>query len=321
MFLWIASTAWSQPSQRTDIREWLQAELDANATASIPRGDYWLSGTVTLPYKAGCLLEGVGACDPAAAGSNRWAGYATNLWYTGPASEPVIKITGSHVRLRGFGLHVGLPASESQAQGIGILLDKPGPGLGTGLVRADDIALRGFDVGLQIGTYAKQHNCDMSTWQNMFFSDCNIGVRQVNFMAMGHRFMVPFFVRCRRSFVVDAGGMMRITDATCIGGTFLTFTDAHTLRYRVGPNAGDFVVENLKVDAQHAEIEKYPDGPFELVETQGNCRAHVFVVGGRIGHNRGNPVGSEGTLGTRMQLTGKFNGPNQLKPARTVNVP
>ena len=285
---------WKDGADCTDIA---QALLKRDGCLEVPNGTFFIIGELTLPNRSGGWIKGVGPCYPTTyKGPHK--GPASRLVFVGDG-ECGIRVLGSEQRIENLTLYSHLPRKKRRASRsrIGILTTKPGKGIATGKLSIHRVNFYGWECGSQAGSHPAMNNCDKIRQTECLFMDCGEGFRQHNTQSMGNVLEDCQWLLCERNVAIDGGGHLHLIRPLAITGTLLTFTDRNPtkpLYCRTGKNNRPIVVSDLKVDARNR-------GNFRLIETLGDCGAHVEFRGGMVS---GPNAVSVGTVGPSMKVSG-----------------
>lgn len=231
------------------LEKWVQART---SRVMLDAGEYPLPRGVSWPTQEGGVFEGAGAAQPIPPG-HPLAGPVTRIVWAGdrPTDEPLIRYSGAETRFSDLCLdgatRVQIDAGVPRG-GTAFRVEYKNPGLAVGGIKANNIFTSHWKIGLQIGVWVGESNCERCDWTNWKFNREDIGVKLVNIQGMGHRFDSPEFSDVDKAFRIEGGGQVTIDDPLLHGhvGTFLEF--APPSNKTIGPNNGRYTVNNLELD-------------------------------------------------------------------------
>ncbi len=257
------------------IRAGLATQTEHGLPVFIPGHTYYISDTITLPFRDGVALAGVtvgSSINP----KSKLAGASSQLVWTGKGDRPMFIVTGSSLRIAGGLALIGRPANTSYTKcQLAIQITKTGPGLGTGKIRIDWLLLEDFEIGIKFGSIPAEGNCDEVTIEQITYRQCGIGYQVINGQSMGHRIGHVHVFDTPVTFDFLGGGTLSLDSATTIGGTLLRLQKNDPSKFSPGSNNASFRLDEVKVDAQAGQS-------FRLVEMLDPLHADIFSTGGRL---------------------------------------
>jgi predicted nucleic acid-binding Zn-ribbon protein len=247
-------TAAQLTSILTDGDTW-RAHVEANGNLKIGPNLYTTS-TITTPYVAGGVIEGLGYSEAIRYGSTL-SGPVSNLIWNGTrvGTETLFTYQGQQCTIRGINFHGadresiddGLIATP-RCGTLFHLLKPVTSGLGTGKLRLEDCSFVYGTVGVKFSDAISSNNCDRTTFDKCFFDGCVTGVQVLNANGMGHYYRECHFRDCTTYIDYKAGGDLKIQGGLLAGnGTLLNFTPVSGSG--LGNANGEYLVKELKIDA------------------------------------------------------------------------
>jgi hypothetical protein len=179
---------------------------------------------------------------------------ATWLAWTGPEAGPVVRLRGSETVLEHFSIHgaaweafkTGAPKPD-----IGLLIERTGPGVATGRVKAYNLNIAHAKVGLQVGMNPADSQCAESEWRSLWFEGCPIAVRMIPAMAMGHYFSMVRANNCGVVFQIEGGGKL-LVDGLFTASANTTLIKLAPVRGGIGHNNAVYEFRHIFLDRQAA---------------------------------------------------------------------
>lgn len=279
----------SDINNEDDVQESLSRAKQLGSVTDLAGGEIMVTDTLLSPHVLGGALRGKGVAEPIAYGHTLqgiasrliWAGdrnpasVLSMAYWGNPPKEPgvplqsptllpstrprdtLLHVTGGELVLETLCLD---GATRDQITGgspvakcpVGVLVNRTGPGIGTGEFHARKLALNYFEVGIQFATNLWEHSCDATTWYDVFFHRCDTAVKTRNIQGMGQVFFRPRFWQTSIGFDFEAGG-----DLTCYGAysasnfTFLKFRNNDA--YGFGGNNSKYHIYGMKLDTSARE--------------------------------------------------------------------
>jgi hypothetical protein len=200
---------------------------------------------------------------------------ATWLAWAGPEAGPVVRLLGSETVMEHFSIHgatwdafkAGAPKPD-----IGLLIERVGPGLATGRVKAYDLNIAHAKVGLQVGVNVDDPQCAESEWRSIWFEGCPVAVRMIPAMAMGHYFSMVRANNCDVVFQIEGGGKL------LVDGLFTA--TANTTLVKLAPARGGIGHNNAVYEFRHIFLDRQ-------AKTTVICDMADWNYGGSVVFNRG----------------------------------
>lgn len=271
----------------------LATQHEHGLTVYIPHGWYEIKTPIVGPFRSGGALLGAGRMNLNHTRPGRHhAGMGTVLTYTGDGPA-AMTFPGEHFVVGGFNLNVH--SSEDKPRKIGILVDKPKSGMGTGKHTFDGINIDGASAAFQAGTRAYQGNCDNCAVNNIKVRNCGSMLRMCNTQAMGWHVTRFEAHGCNSVVQIDSGGDVHLINGSVFKGTLFSFPNIAPKKYASGKNKPQCTATRIKVDAQHR-------GSFSIV----NCDPKRYSVANIVLNQcviSGGDAWSLGRLSEKQRLT------------------
>lgn len=234
------------------VNEGLATQHQHGLKVYIPHGWYEIKTAIKAPFRSGGSLLGAGRLNlnmdrP----GKHHVGMGTVLTYTGD-DPAAMSFPGEHYVVGGFNLLL--------KGKIGILVDKPKGGVGTGKHTFDSINIEGASAAFQAGSRPNQANCDNCRIDNVKVRICGSLLRACNMQAMGWHVTRFEAESCESVVEIECGGDIHLIDGTVFNGPLFSFPDIAPKKYASGKNHPQVTATRVKGDAQHR-------GKFSLVET------------------------------------------------------
>lgn len=252
----LSGIAWSQPvwditdSGLYDVNDigpvvnhGLATQQEHGLPVYIPHGWYSYKTPIVAPFRSGGSLLGAGRMNlnmdrP----GKHHVGMGTVLTYTG--NDPAaMSFPGEHYVVGGFNLLL--------KDKIGILVDKPKGGIGTGKHTFDGINIDGASAAFQAGSRAFQANCDNCRIDNVKVRNCGSLLRTCNVQAMGWHIRRFEAEGCKSVVEIECGGDIHLIDGTVFNGPLFSFPNVAPKKYASGRNHPQVTATRVKADAQH----------------------------------------------------------------------
>lgn len=181
----------------------------------LPSGITTVTETKVQPYKMGGSLIGQGVATHV--NSNLTSPEASTLLWRGENGGTVVQLLGSHSTVGMFGLS-GQHKNGGTKAGIGLHITRPrDTGLGSGKHYIPFIAIDRCETAIQFGDNKDTKNCDECTFGSVHIEECDVGVKFVNTMAMGHTFTLVRSTATKHAFLYHAGGKTTVTSLAQTG--------------------------------------------------------------------------------------------------------
>jgi hypothetical protein len=288
---------WLGLSTEDEVQLALNNAKATGKSVELAGGEIAVTETLTAPYVVGSGIRGKGATESVPY-THPLQGLSTRLVWTGDRTDAttstisqngsatvstrplntLLHYTGGDMSLEQFALDGAYRSDIDLAVAkcpLGLLINRTGNGIGTGKIHARKLTFNYFKTAIQLGVTLNEFNCDESSWYDVAFNRCDVGMKTVNIPGMSHVFYNLRVGGTTTVFDYHAGG-----DLTCyrafIGGTTTLLKFNATAGF--GPNNAKYHFYGLKVDAQ-AQTSKLVDMPV------GNYYADIVFDGLHVSSN------------------------------------
>lgn len=231
-------------------------------------GDILFPSTITTGYRGGGSVRGKGVLGPLAL-TDALSGPTSRWIWSGPRTnsdtDPLLRYQGTDMKFEDmcFDGATRAQVDAGAAKGpCGFWVDPTfGTGLGVGKVRMNNVYFSWWKTAMRLGTAFNNPNCDESTYYDVCFNKCDIGVEMVGEQVLGHQFHHPRFHEVGVCFNMLTGG----GDLKVYGGlvahpcSFLKFPAGSALHF--GQNNNGYFISSLKLDSQATGtllVDQYP---------------------------------------------------------------
>lgn len=259
----------------SDIADAVELAIKNGYEIEIGEGVWQLSRPLTFWYKTGFMFVGEGMTSPTA--NNFHTGHATRIIYTGPAAEFGLCFRGAHGIIGNF-----IFEDPNAALKTAILFTRPdgSQGIGSGKHRCLPMSFLNCQTGVQMGEHVETHNCDNCSFEWLEGDKCGSIYRSVTKQAMDNRIAHLVVRKCNRGVVMEGGNLVVHQGLVNQPNTTLCYCPPSK---GMGPNNGQIVFNNLKIDTQALP-------GLQLVESENPSMIQFQFNGGQM------PPRFEGTL-------------------------
>ncbi|MCZ7648966.1 MAG: hypothetical protein M5U26_27535 [Planctomycetota bacterium] len=200
-------------------------------------------------------------------------GGVTALVWVGPPGGTVLEMRGGEMEVRDLSI-IGRPIGAEGRAGIGILVTKPGKGIGSGKHHFPSLHIEDCEIAIQVGQKPTEHNCDNLVFGYLTVTNCGYGLRVMNAMGMGFKFDYVHTRGVGEMFDFWGGGNLWVDAWKIIAGNVGIHIRDEPGFVAIGKNNASYVCNNLKLDANSKE--------YKLIQQDGNKPALIVLNHGHI---------------------------------------